>query len=124
MKSFALPVLFLLTSPNVVHAAEQPVVGPGLGTFSVTLLFILVLGAAAWALKKYGPMARVRKSTGLDVVGRMPLGPKATLALVRVGKTILLLGITQNQINLIKDLGENPFEKAMDASLDNRQVTP
>lgn len=124
MKSAVPPLLILLALPAVARAAEQPVVGPGLQTFGVVLLFIFILGAAAWALKTYGPVARMRRSTGLDVVGRMPLTPKASLALVQVGKALLLVGVTQNQISLIKDLGEAPFEKAVGASLDNHQVTP
>lgn len=123
MKPAVLP-LILLVLPAVAQAAEQPAVGPGLKSFGVALLFIVILGAAAWALKTYGPVARMRRSTGIDVVGRMPLTPKAALALVQVGKTLLLVGITQNQISLIKDLGETPFEKAVGASLDKHQVTP
>lgn len=123
MTKGVLPLIFLVL-PTLAQAAEQPVVGPGLKTFGVALLFIALLGAAAWALKTYGPVARMRRTTGLDVVGRMPLTPKAGLALVQVGKTLLLVGVTQNQVNLIKDLGEIPFEKAVSASLDNHQVIP
>lgn len=123
MKTARLALLMLFT-PALIHAAEQPVAGPGWKGFSVAFLFIVILGAASWALKTYGPMARVRKSTGLDVVGRLPLSPKASLALVRVGRSILLLGVTQEQVSLVKDLGETPFEKDIEASLNNRQVTP
>jgi flagellar biogenesis protein FliO len=78
----------------------------------------------AWALKTYGPTARIRKSSGLDIMGQMPLNPKAGLALVRAGKTMLLLGVTQNQVNLIKDLGEDGFEKALGAHTYEHQGKP
>ncbi len=82
-------------------------------TFAVLAGTILALFALAWAARKYGPYSRVKKALGLDVVGQVPVGIKANITLVRVGRSMLLLGVTQNHVNLIKDLGEGDFEKAV-----------
>ncbi len=107
--------------PGIAAAAAQPPSDLGLKSFGVAVVFIIILGAFAWALKTYGPAARIRKSSGLDIVGRVPLGPKSGLALVRVGKDLLLLGVTQDQVNLIKDLGQDAFEKAIGTELEDRR---
>lgn len=108
-------------APLSALAADQPAVGLGLKAFSIVLFFILILGVFAWALKRYGPVARVKRSMGLDILGQMPLSTKATLALVRVGNSLLLLGVTHNHVSLIKELGETSFEKAVGVSLKHHQ---
>ncbi|MEN6476237.1 MAG: flagellar biosynthetic protein FliO [Syntrophaceae bacterium] len=114
-------IALLILCPGTLLAAGQPASDLGMKSFGVAVLFIAVLAAFAWALKTYGPAARIRKTSGLDIVGRVPLGPKAGLALVRVGKNLLLLGVTQDQVTLVKDLGEDSFEKAMGTQLDDRR---
>lgn len=121
MKHVASLFCMLILCPGIALAEGQPASDLGVKSFGVAFLFIIILGAFAWALKTYGPAARIRKSSGLDIVGRVPLGPKAGLALVRVGKNLLLLGVTQDQVNLVKDLGEDSFEKIMGAQLDDRR---
>jgi flagellar protein FliO/FliZ len=85
----------------------------GLKTVFALVLVIALMFALAWALKRYGPLARARKSFGLTVIGQVALGSKANLALIRVGRSILLLGVTQDSINLLKDLDEGDFEKSL-----------
>ena len=121
MKHAASLFCMLILCPGIALAEGQPVSDLGYKSFGVAVLFIIILGAFAWALKTYGPAARIRKSSGLDIVGRVPLGPKAGLALVRVGKNLLLLGVTQDQVNLVKDLGDESFEKFMGTELNDRR---
>ncbi|HOO38434.1 MAG TPA: flagellar biosynthetic protein FliO [Deltaproteobacteria bacterium] len=102
----------LMASP--VLASDSEVTGISLQAIFILIIIICGLFALAWALKKYGPVARVKKSLGLDVLGQVALNTKANLALVRVGKSILLVGVTQNNISLIKDLEQGEFEKAID----------
>ena len=77
------------------------------GGTSLALLVILVLAlfGLAWGLKRFGPLARVKKTLGLTVVGQLPLNQKASLALVRIGQTMLLVGVTAQTVTLVKDLG-------------------
>jgi flagellar biosynthetic protein FliO len=122
MKRATCLICLLSLCPGIALAEVQPASDLGMKSFGVAAVFIIILGAFAWALKTYGPAARIRKSSGLDIVGRVPLGPKAGLALVRVGRSLLLVGVTQEQVNLVKDLGEDGFEKAIGAELDDRRT--
>jgi len=75
------------------------------------VVFLLIL--LAWALKRYGPVAKAKKALGLDILGQIALNTKASLALVRVEKSLLLVGVTYNSIVLIKDLGKDKFDDDM-----------
>ncbi len=106
------PVI-LLAAAGPALAADGPPAAMGFRTFAVLVGVIVGLFALAWAAKKYGPYARVKKTIGLDILGQVPVGPRAHLAMVRVGRTILLLGVTQNTVSLIKDLEQGDFEKTI-----------
>jgi len=96
-----------------LHAAETGMASTGLrAVFSLVLIIALMFGLA-WAMKRYGPMAKVRKSFGLDILGQVSLGARVNLALVRVGRSVLLIGVTANQVSLLKDMEEGDFEKSL-----------
>ena len=97
-----------------LHGAEVPIAGMSLRALSALIAVMALLFFLAWVLKRYGPVARVKKNLGLNILGQMALGAKTHLALVRVGKSILLLGVTSSSISLIKDMEEGDFEKALD----------
>lgn len=105
----------LLLAPDVNAAAAASASGDlGFRTFAVLVGTVIALFALAWAARKYGPYARVKRSMGLDVVGQIPVGAKAHLSLVRVGRSILVLGVTQNQVSLVKELEGSEFDKAFE----------
>ncbi len=112
MRSAASGIIFMLMAAESALAAQGDMTTGSLRTFTVLLTTIAALFAVAWFAKKYGPFARMKKDLGLDILGQMPVGNKAHITLVRAGKSILLLGVTQNQVSLIKDLEEGDFEKA------------
>jgi len=117
MKKSGLCILIfvcLTIMASTALAADGEMTGISIRSLSMLIILVLGLFALAWALKKYGPVARVKKSLGLDILGQVALNTKANLALVRVGKSILLVGVTQNNISLIKDLEQGEFEKAID----------
>ena len=114
-KSFIPCIAFLIMSESWACAAANDMTTGSVRTFVVLIGTITALFALAWAARKYGPYAKVKKALGLDILGQMPVGSKAHLALVRVGKSILLLGVTQNQVSLIKDLKEGDFEETITA---------
>lgn len=106
-----LAIIFAAAAPCL--AADSGGAELGFRTFAVLIGTIVGLFALAWAAKKYGPYAKVRKTIGLDILGQVPVGAKANLALVRVGKSTLLIGVTQNTVTLIKDLQQGDFEKTI-----------
>ncbi|MGC9324894.1 MAG: flagellar biosynthetic protein FliO [Desulfomonilia bacterium] len=114
LKPGLLLVLLIAGLSEDLLAADVPVAGVSLRAITALIGVMALLFFLAWALKKYGPVARVKKNLGLDILGQMAIGAKAHLALVRVGRSILLLGVTQNTVSLIKDLEEGEFEKALE----------
>ncbi|HNR50580.1 MAG: flagellar biosynthesis protein FliO [Deltaproteobacteria bacterium ADurb.BinA179] len=112
-KNALLTLAVLLAAADPCLAADGGPVGLSVRTFAVLIGAIAGLFALAWAAKKYGPYARVRRSIGLDIIGQVPVGARANLALVRVGRSVLLIGVTQNTVTLIKDLEQGDFEKTI-----------
>ncbi|MEM1415752.1 MAG: flagellar biosynthetic protein FliO [Myxococcota bacterium] len=100
--------------PVVLQAAELP------GGYGAALLQgLLSLGAVcllAWVLLRWG--ARYRLGVGgrgrhLEVIERVPLDARRALVLVRVGESVLLLGVGEGAApRLIKELppGELPAD--------------
>ncbi|HQG30983.1 MAG TPA: flagellar biosynthetic protein FliO [Deltaproteobacteria bacterium] len=106
-------IAFLLVTESWASAAAGDMTAGSVKPFVVLIGTIAALFALAWAARKYGPYSKVKKALGLDILGQMPVGAKAHLALVRVGKSILLLGVTQNHVSLIKDLKAGDFEETI-----------
>lgn len=107
--------------PRCSFAFGSPFVEEGLKMFLVLFAVVFLLILLAWALKRYGPVARAKKSLGLDILGQIALNTKASLALVRVEKSLLLIGVTYNSIVLIKDLGKDTFDDDIrTAGVDNK----
>ncbi len=104
-------VFFLFSLP--LHAAESGMASTGLRAVLSLMLVIALMFTLAWAIKRYGPMAKAKKSFGLDILGQVNLGARVNLALIRVGKSILLIGVTANAISLLKDMDEGEFEKSL-----------
>lgn len=115
MRSFCLTILLVLHALPL-HAEESGMAMAGVRAVFALLVVIALMFGLAWAMKRYGPVARAGRSTGLTVIGQVALNAKANLALVRAGRSILLLGVTQESINLIKDLEEGEFEKSLSES--------
>ncbi len=105
--------LFQFGCAGPLLAAEGSMAGTGLRTVFSLLLVIALMFGLAWVIKRYGPVARAKKTFGLDVLGQVSVGAKANLALVRVGRSVLLLGVTANTVNLLKDMEQGAFEKTL-----------
>ncbi len=76
---------------------------------AILALLLGVLVGALHVIKRLGPKTGLALplSPGMSLVGRLPLGPKKFLALVQVGGDLLLLGVTDQNISLIKQV-EDP----------------
>jgi len=96
-----------------LYASESGMASTSLKAIASLVLIIALMFTLAWAFKRYGPVSRVKKSFGLDILGQVSLGAKVNLALIRVGKSILLIGVTTNAVSLLKDMEEGDFEKSL-----------
>ena len=111
MKSLFTFTFLLYSLP--LYASESGMASTGLRAIASLVLIIALMFTLAWAFKRYGPISRVKKSFGLDILGQVNLGAKVNLALIRVGKSILLIGVTANAVSLLKDMEEGDFEKSL-----------
>ncbi|MGO9147446.1 MAG: FliO/MopB family protein [Desulfomonilia bacterium] len=112
VKSLFTLAFFLYSLP--LYASESGgMASTGLRAIASLVLIIALMFTLAWAFKRYGPISRVKKSFGLDILGQVNLGAKVNLALIRVGKSILLIGVTANAVSLLKDMEEGDFEKSL-----------
>ncbi len=99
-----------LASTKSVSQPTQPGSGGGrftpstLSTIWTALIFVLALIlVAAWLIRKAYPGGNLLFGTlpVLQVLGRTHLGPRQTLAMIRLDNKLVLLGITDHQINPI-----------------------
>jgi len=111
-------LILLLTTLSTLSIAQEEVVDKvevgkhanvNIDSFSMVLSLLMVLlliFAAAWVLKKFNV---VNKSvSGMQVISSLPLGTKERLVVVQVADEQLLLGVSGQQVSLIKTL-EQPL---------------
>jgi len=85
-----------------------------MGTYGLFLLeslaAIAVVLAAAYLLFRYAnqwPLGLPKgKGRHVELLERLPLGPKQSLAVVRFGNKVLLLGLSDGGIHLLQETGE------------------
>ncbi|MEW5774788.1 MAG: flagellar biosynthetic protein FliO [Thermodesulfobacteriota bacterium] len=102
--------------PSLAHAvdnATQALPGPDLGAawWNMTGGLVLVLGillVAYWLLKRYGPKTGLGmfKRGGLTVEGQLALGPRKSVVVVRFLNKVMVLGVTETQINLLTEVDD------------------
>ncbi|WP_286233271.1 flagellar biosynthetic protein FliO [Thalassotalea sediminis] len=121
IKQTLLPILAITFFSFQSHAQEQAVeVGKhanvNMDAASMILALLLVLAlivVSAFVLKKFNMINKV--SSGMKVVASLPLGTKEKLIVVQVGDEQLLLGVSHQQVNLIKTL-ETPLPESSSLS--------
>ncbi|MBL0941027.1 MAG: flagellar type III secretion system pore protein FliP [Gemmatimonadaceae bacterium] len=89
----------------------------GLGVVAA-LAFVLGLGAVClWALKRWGagPL-RARTRVPVEVVQRVPLGPKTGLAVVRVGEKVMALSVGDGGVRPLFELDEADRQRVIASS--------
>lgn len=85
-------------------------------SLGMLVLVLVLLVAAVWFLRRLqrGTSAR---TLDLEIMGRLPLAPKQHLSVVRVGKDMWVLGVSENAIQYIGDYhGELPAATATQSS--------
>lgn len=82
------------------------------------LAFVLGLGAIClWALKRFGAGALASKTrVPLEVVQRIPLGPKTGLAVVRVGERVMALSVGEGGVRQLFELDEADRQRVIATS--------
>lgn len=111
--SFILSSL-LLASGHVFAQEETIEVGkhanPNLDAMSMIVSLLMVLALiilSAWVLKKFN--IANKSVSGMQVIATLPLGHKEKIVVVQVAEEQLLLGVSGQQVNLIKVL-DKPLE--------------
>jgi len=89
--------------------------GPGAWRFwdALPLLAVLaMIGAIALVLKRFMPARRLLTGAGvLDIVARTPLSGKQSLVLVKMGRRLILLGISPDRVRAL-DVVDDPDQVA------------
>lgn len=120
--------LFGLSSVSLPSFAEEASVEVGkhanvnMDAVSMIMSLLMVLAlivASAWLLKKFNMVAK--HSSQMKVVASLPLGTKEKVMVVQVGDEQLLLGVSHQQVNLLKTL-DKPISQASDVNLSFQQL--
>lgn len=82
------------------------------------LAFVLGLGALClWALKRWGKMSlKSRTRVAVEVVQRIPMGPKTGLAVVRVGEKVMAVSVGEGGIRTLFELDEADRRRVIESS--------
>lgn len=70
--------------------------------FMPLFIVLALVGAAAWVVKRYLPARRLVTGSGvMEVVARLPLSPKQSLVLVKMGQRMVLVGLSPERVNTV-----------------------
>jgi len=73
----------------------------------MSLVFVLgAIGGVALLVRRLVPSMRTMNGPGLEVLGRHHLAPKQSLALVRIGRRVLLVGVSADRLNTLCEIDE------------------
>jgi flagellar biosynthetic protein FliP len=89
----------------------------GLGILAALSFVLGLIALAVWLLRRWGtgPL-RPRHRLPVEVVQRLPLGPKAALAVVRVGEKVLVVSHGEGGIQTVCDLDEADRQRVLASS--------
>lgn len=97
------PMVAAATEKTVgaVDLGVPPSAAGGLAQMTIGLLVVLLaIGAAAWALRRFGRL-QSSASGALRILGGLSLGPRERVVLMQVGETQLLLGIAPGRVQTL-----------------------
>lgn len=77
-----------------------------LGSFFIMLLALIIVLLLAYVSLKMGNkyISKLNNGRNINIIERIPISNKSSLAIVKIGDDYLLVGISENGINLIKEL--------------------
>lgn len=95
----------------VVTGSANPISSASLLQTSMGLLFVLgLLMVLAWVLKRTGLSGALRSNQFYKVLSVTALGPREKIALVEVGDTWLVLGMTSQSINTLHSMPKGSLD--------------
>ena len=123
--------LYCLSSVSIAHALDNNSVntaavpnlpsGPGMGQTIFALLFIIaVLLGLAWALKRLGVTKVGNSNQFFKIISITTLGTREKIALVEIGETWLVLGMTASSINTLHTMPKGSIE--LPGQVDTAQI--
>ncbi|RJQ45432.1 MAG: hypothetical protein C4538_08365 [Nitrospiraceae bacterium] len=83
---------------------------------AVALAFVIFLIIATGFIMK----KKQTRGGFMSIIGYQPFGPKKGVAALRVGKEILILGVTSNEMRLLKTFHEGELELQEQDGFHNR----
>jgi len=95
-----------LTSGTPTHPASGSLSGTIVRTIVALLIVIAVIYGITWILKQSRSSRNPSVGDGLTQVASLPLGPNRSVALVRVGAELHMLGVAEHGINGIRVFSE------------------
>ena len=105
------------SSPTVNTFTEKPSLGKPaetdnylIKTSIVLFLILLVLIGLAWLIKRAGLAPNQRRGGFYKILAMSSLGTKEKIALLEVGDTWLMVGITQHSINTLHSMPKNSLD--------------
>lgn len=69
-------------------------------------LVLVSIGILAWLFKRFAPRSKISGGKAIEVISKTYLSSKQSLALVRVGRRAMLIGITPDHINCLATIDE------------------
>ncbi len=107
-----LPLAVFSTAAMAIEQAPPALpAGPGIGQTVFALVFIIgVLLGLAWILKRLGLSKFGGQSGFLKVISVANLGTREKIALVEVGETWLVVGMTPSSINTLHSMPKGSID--------------
>ncbi len=118
--SFEKTKLGHLGSGTPGHASSGSLAGTLARTLGALLVVIAVIYGLSWILKQGRQAKNPSMGDGLTQIASLPLGPNRSVALVRVGAELHMLGVAESGINGIRVYSEEEaYELGIPFDLDD-----
>lgn len=111
--------------PNAtMEVSNGDFLGPIFNTASALFIILAVLFLGFYLLRKFGPKSIQNKGKdGPSLAGRLFLGSKQSIAIVKIKDKKLVLGVTEQQINLLSEIRDDQNEQETGAENDEDEFT-
>ena len=97
----------------------------GLGILAALAFVLGLIALSVWALKRVGAGSLSGRSRlPVEVVQRLPLGPKAGLAVVRVGEKVLVVSMGEGGVHAVCDVDEADRLKVLSGAATPQTSSP
>lgn len=95
----------LATNATAALPGGEGLAGAAMTMVGALFLIIAVLLGGYWLLRRYGPRGGLGLARGdLKLEGQLSLGPKRHVVVVRFLNRRMVLGVTENNINLLTEV--------------------